>query len=184
MCLCRMCAVAQATLFVEQELSEKFPRLMSFVKDTESLIASLVAAAQRARRQSLGGGGGGAAAAPPAAPVPASSAPAKEVEIDIASKIDAAAVESIVRQFAKGWREGVEQITASVNQSFTTAGDVATERVANDVLKMVLIQLVMYYKRFDDILNRCFANRPPAFMRDMLSVRALMFEVQKFASRS
>ena len=60
----------------------------------------------------------------------------------------------------------------------------SSERVASDILKQVLVQLVMYYKRFDDLIKRAFGRRPvpPPFIKDMVIVQSLMFEVKKYAN--
>ncbi len=78
-------------MYVEQELSEKFAKLISFVKDTELLISSLVVAEQRKQRAGSSSQPAAAATAAGAAsgsnPPPAAAA-AKEVELDFSGKID------------------------------------------------------------------------------------------------
>lgn len=156
-------AQQQIALYVEEELSEKFSRLIQFVKTTEFNIAN---EEKMAMAQNL--------------PVP-------ELKIDFTS------LESLVKHFAKYWKEGIEQINSSVSKNFITSSANDTLSVlieietksATEILKQVLVQLVLYYQRFQDLLKRFLANKNPNIrqnlMKDVVSISTIMFEIKKYS---
>ncbi len=105
--------------FVDEELNEKFGRLISFVKQSEAAEKQAAAAASSSASSASSAADGAAASAesasaststPAAAAVSASSAAPQRLE--------SAVVESIVKGFAAAWKDAIEKISASVIASF------------------------------------------------------------------
>ena len=140
---------AQKEYFAEEEVSAAFPRLVSFVRQTEQMMNGL------AKQQQQGEG---------------ESADAAPTELNL----DEAIVESLVREFASKWRGGVKQINDGVLAYF------ANFRNGTDVLKQVLTQLLLYYTRFQDIIKRVWAAKPPPFSREIVSTATIMMEIRKY----
>jgi len=134
---------AQKEYFAEEEVSAAFPRLVSFVRQTEQMINSL------AKQQSEGEATG---------------------ELNL----DEAIVESLVKEFSSKWRGGVKQINDGVLAYFSNF------RNGTDILKQVLTQLLLYYTRFQDIIKRVWASKPPPFSREIVSTATIMMEIRKY----
>jgi len=143
-------AKSQVALFVEEELSEKFGRLITFVKNTEMMVTKMT-----------------------------------DDSTPLEAKIDSVNVESIVRHFAKFWREGIEHINTSVRNNFRTnsyegAMGAADLRIGTEILKQAAIQLMLYYQRFDDLLRKCYKNKSPPFLKEMVPISTIMYEIKKY----
>ena len=143
--------VAQRELFAEEEVKTAFPRLISFVTQTEQLMN---ANAEGEQGQDQGGAGSQAQG-----PV----------------SLDEAIVESLVREFSSSWRNGIQQINDDVLAYF------ANFRNGMEILKQVLTQLLLYYTRFQDIVKKSFTTKAPAFTRDIVSTAAIMMEIKKYS---
>lgn len=135
-------AAEQTTLYVEEELAEKFGRLVAFVKRTEHALGRDEAAA--------------------------------------AAAVDEAEVRALARHFAQFWRSGIEQINASVQKTFSAAVDAAGSM---EILKQCLIQLVLYYQRFQDVIGKAF-DQPSLFGNDLVPVPTIMYEIKKYSARA
>jgi len=145
-------ANAQITLYVEQEL-EKFGRLISFVRETESLLEQKEKLTEEKYEE-------------------------KKKEL----KIDLVAAESIVRHFAKYWKDNIEQIHSSVNKNFAPAGtDTSDESKGREteILKQVLAQLMLYYTRFQDVLKKVCAGQ--SFMKELVPKQTIIYELRQYA---
>ena len=106
---------------------------------------------------------------------------AKESQSPSEAKIDEKAAEEVVKHFAKFWRSGIDQITQSVHKSFQHGN---TESGASaEILKQTLIQLVLYYERFRDILEKGFRSQP-AFMRDLVPHQTILYEIKQVNKKS
>jgi len=96
--------------------------------------------------------------------------------------ISADKVEEIVKGFARSWRDGIESINASVMNHFNIPEDSeipVMPEVATDVLKQVLIQLVLYYQRFQDMIKKAFPSRS-AVGKELIPIPTIMFEIKKY----
>lgn len=142
----------QRELFVEEELLERYSRLIAFVQQTEAQSPAPAAGASIAAGRS-GGGSGGA---------------------DAPLQLDASVVEALVREFAATWKAGIEAINRDVLAFFSNF------RNGMEILKQVLTQLLLYYTRFQDIVRRGW-RRPPAFTKDIVSTAAILVEIKKYS---
>ena len=139
---------AQKELFAEEEVKGAFPRLVTFVTQTEQLMNSH-AEGSKAGKDKEGGG-------------------ADKLDLD------EAIVESLVREFASTWRGGIKQINDGVLSYF------ANFRNGTDILKQVLTQLLLYYTRFQEIIKRVWASKPPPFSREIVTTATIMLEIKKY----
>eukprot|EP00553_Chaetoceros_curvisetus_P007090 CAMPEP_0204630430 /NCGR_PEP_ID=MMETSP0717-20131115/20447_1 /ASSEMBLY_ACC=CAM_ASM_000666 /TAXON_ID=230516 /ORGANISM="Chaetoceros curvisetus" /LENGTH=333 /DNA_ID=CAMNT_0051647673 /DNA_START=110 /DNA_END=1111 /DNA_ORIENTATION=- len=135
----------QRELFVEEELLQSFSKMIAFVQQTE---------------QHMNGPN-----------YSAGKAAAEGHKLDINAQV----VESLVREFASTWKQGIEQINRDVLSFF------ANFRNGMEVLKQVLTQLLLYYTRFQDIIRKVWRSKPPAFCKDLVSTSAILAEIKKFA---
>lgn len=149
---------SQVTLYVEEELSEKFNKLVTFVKSTSAALDDV----ERNR----------------------SSNPAENSNA-AAAVIDMANLESIVKHFAKYWRDGIESINSSVLKNFGSEASTAEEenKAATEILKRVLVQLVLYYQRFQDIIKNHCRNKPN-ITKEVVPIPTIMFEIKKYSKVS
>lgn len=120
----------QREIFAEEEIRYSFPRLISFVLQTEQALAS------------QNGSGG------------SSNYATGSGQSKITLTLDEILVETLVREFASNWRAGIQQINDDVLAHF------ANFRNGMEILKQVLTQLLLYYTRFQEIIKRCFARTP------------------------
>lgn len=145
----------QRELFAEEALKDIFPRLVSFVLQTEQAMASSTSTER--------------------------------------FNLDEALVESLVREFASSWRTGIQQINDDVLKYF------ANFRNGMEILKQVdiifikdtypssflllyqvLTQLLLYYTRFQDVIKKAW-QRPPAFMRDIVTTPTILQEIRRYS---
>jgi hypothetical protein len=147
---------AQKEYFAEEEVTAAFPRLVSFVRQTEQMMNDLAQQQQQQQQQH----GQSVGESPDVTP--------SELNLD------EGIVESLVKEFASKWRGGVKQINDGVLAHF------ANFRNGTDVLKQVLTQLLLYYTRFQDIIKRVWAARPPPFSREIVSTATIMMEIRKY----
>jgi hypothetical protein len=95
---------------------------------------------------------------------------------------DAEVMSSIVRLFARSWRDGIESINASVQQNFAVAdaggGGSGPASEGQEILKQVLIQLVLYYQRFQDLLKKHKAGTSLA--KELVPIPTIMYEIKKY----
>ena len=137
----------QRELFVEEELLQNFSKIIAFVQQTE----------QHMNRPQFGNDGGRAVA--------------EKHKIELNVQV----VESLVREFASTWKQGIEQINRNVLSFF------ANFRNGMEVLKQILTQLLLYYTRFQDILRKVWRSKPPAFCNDLVSTSTILAEIKKYA---
>ena len=84
-------------------------------------------------------------------------------------------VESLVREFASGWRAGMEQINRNVLSYFSNF------RNGMEILKQVLTQLLLYYTRFQDVIRKIYKTKSPAFAKDLVPTTVILSEIKKYA---
>ena len=120
----------QREIFAEEEIKSSFPRLVSFVVQTESAMNELTVAS------------GGSVTA------------ASSSSSGVSMTLDEGIVEGIVREFSTSWRSGIQLINDNVLSYF------ANFRNGMEILKQVLTQLLLYYTRFQDIIKKCWARPP------------------------
>jgi len=120
----------QRELFAEEELRESFPRLISFVLQTENVMSQGSSGTGTGTGKRGGGGGGGGVS------------------------LDEELVGNLVREFSQSWRAGIQVINDDVLAYFSNF------RNGMEILKQVLTQLLLYYTRFQDIIKRAWARPP------------------------
>lgn len=142
------------SLFVEEELMERFSRMISFVQNTE-----------------------GTAPADDAPGTAATGAPAAAAGTVTPSQsgVDAAQVEALAREFAGMWRAGIEAMYQDVLECFTDF------RNGMEILKQVLTQLLLYYTRFQEVIRREWGRQPPPFAKDLVSTATILVEIKKYS---
>uniref|UniRef100_A0A7S2KH43 Vps52 C-terminal domain-containing protein n=1 Tax=Bigelowiella natans TaxID=227086 RepID=A0A7S2KH43_BIGNA len=88
----------------------------------------------------------------------------------------------IVRSFRQGWQNKVAQIDLHVNSDFSSrnTGHEGTGK-ASEILKQILIQLVLYYQRLQEVVKKCY-RRSPSFMKDLVPIPTIMHEIKKYGS--
>jgi hypothetical protein len=89
-------------------------------------------------------------------------------------QLDEGLVEGLVREFASSWRTGIQQINDDVLKYF------ANFRNGMEILKQVLTQLLLYYTRFQDIIKKGW-QRPPQFMRDIITTPTILQEIRRYS---
>ena len=108
--------------FVDEELNEKFGRLISFVKQSEAAEKQAAAAASSSSSSSasLAAADGAVASAESASASTSTPAAAAVSSASSAApqRLESAVVESIVKGFAAAWKDAIEKISASVVASF------------------------------------------------------------------
>jgi hypothetical protein len=145
-------ASEQLHVFVDEELTEKFPKLSDFCKTLDKTEAK--AGEQKTDE--------------PAA---------------AEAKLSEAVLDDIAKHFVKSWKDNMEQIYHSVLKNFCLSdGDEQDQRLCSEILKAVLIQLVQRYHRFLGYLDKAYARKRPAFMKDLVSTQTIMYEIKKYAS--
>lgn len=90
---------------------------------------------------------------------------------DGASRVDASAMEHLLRSFHDTWRSSIDRINADVLQSF------ANFKLGMDLLKQVLTQLLLYYTRFLDLVKQTYPSGAP-YAQYILSIPTLMHEIK------
>eukprot|EP00934_Nitzschia_sp_Nitz4_P005977 Nitzschia sp. Nitz4//scaffold40_size135432//60594//62879//NITZ4_003243-RA/size135432-processed-gene-0.19-mRNA-1//1//CDS//3329551216//5967//frame0 len=92
-----------------------------------------------------------------------------------ASTVNTQVVESLVREFASTWRNGMESINRNVLSYFSNF------RNGMEILKQVLTQLLLYYTRFQDVIRKVFKGRAPPFSKDLVPTGVILAEIKKYA---
>jgi hypothetical protein len=98
-------------VFIEEELAIYYKRLISFVKETDSMLLK---------------------------------APTSTIDKELA--------EILARDFSTNWKEILANINSDVMNYFPNF------QLGSEVLKKVLSQFVLYYKRFEEIHRKCFRS--------------------------
>ena len=127
----------QRELFAEEEIRTSFPRLISFVLQTEKALV-------------------------------------ESNSSNTPLNLDESLVESIVREFASSWRNGIQQINDGVLAHF------ANFRNGMEILKQVLTQLLLYYTRFQEIIKKLFPKQP-SFVRDIVNTATILMEIKRYS---
>jgi len=135
----------QREIFVEEELLQSFSKMIAFVQQTEHHM----------NRPHFGGG--------------------RAAAEGHKHEVNAQVVESLVREFASTWKQGIEQINRNVLSFF------ANFRNGMEILKQVLTQLLLYYTRFQDIIRKVWRSKPPGFCKDLVSTSTILAEIKKYA---
>uniref|UniRef100_A0A146MA68 Uncharacterized protein n=1 Tax=Lygus hesperus TaxID=30085 RepID=A0A146MA68_LYGHE len=52
-----------------------------------------------------------------------------------------------------------------------------------EILKKTLLQFVLYYRRFLDILQKLYPESPPAFVQDLVPLRDVICEIRRYNSK-
>ncbi len=141
----------QREFFAEEEVRGAFPRLVSFVTQTEQMLHNAQVVVSASASNNLND--------------PGSEEP---------SQLDEGIVESLVREFSSVWRNGIQQINDDVLAYF------ANFRNGMEILKQVLTQLLLYYTRFQEIIKKAWPGTAPAFTRDIVSTATIMMEIKKY----
>jgi hypothetical protein len=90
-----------------------------------------------------------------------------------AAPVDVEALDGLVRGFAARWRDGVRGVQSDVLSLFSDPAR------GVDVLRRVLTQLLLYYTRLTEIVDRVYAGGPPPFAASVVSVQTIMFEIRR-----
>eukprot|EP01035_Chromulina_nebulosa_P021447 gene21447-27780_t len=134
----------QREFYAEEEVNNSFSRLITFVVQTEKEMASLASNESNTSKTNSG------------------------------IILDDTIVESLVREFASNWRNGIQQIHDNVLAYF------ANFRSGTEILKQVLTQLLLYYTRFQDIIKKSYTKQP-TFTRDIVSTATILMEIKKYS---
>uniref|UniRef100_A0A0G4FCE6 Vacuolar protein sorting-associated protein 52 homolog n=1 Tax=Chromera velia CCMP2878 TaxID=1169474 RepID=A0A0G4FCE6_9ALVE len=91
------------------------------------------------------------------------------------SDLETRQMERLVRMFAADWLKAMEEIQKEVMGAFTNFNCGAK------ILKQALAQLLLYYSRFQRILQTALQSAPsqPAFFRDLVPNSTLLSEIKK-----
>lgn len=135
----------QREFFVEEELLQNFSKMIAFVQQTEKYLVQCDWSDKRTLSEGH--------------------------KLEVNTQV----VESLVREFASTWKQGIEQINRNVLSFF------ANFRNGMEVLKQVLTQLLLYYTRFQDIIRKVWRSKPPAFCKDLVSTSTILAEIKKYA---
>ena len=127
----------QLTLFIEEELYERFKQLLSFTKQHQITL--------------------------------------QEPTIEL--PVDWPAVEAIVKHFAKTWREGIEGLSTGVGREF----EGASGGMGEEMVRSVLMELLLYYQKFTELLKKYARNQRQGLMRDVVPVNNVVAEIRKYA---
>jgi len=96
-------------------------------------------------------------------------------EADGSYPVDARQAEALVREFAGGWKAGIEAINQDVMAFFSNF------RNGMEILKQVLTQLLLYYTRFQEIVKKGWPRNSPAFAKDVVPTAAILVEIRKYS---
>lgn len=83
-------------------------------------------------------------------------------------------VEKLVKDFAGCWKQGIEAINANVMNYFPNF------KTGMEILKQVLTQLLLYYQRFLDIVQKSNLASGPV-SKDIVSIPSILYEVKKYS---
>jgi hypothetical protein len=77
-------------------------------------------------------------------------------------------VEALVLDFASNWKTNIDLINRSVLSYFSNF------RNGMKIPKQVLTQLLLYYTRFQDFIQKVWRNKLPPFCKDLVSTSAIL----------
>ena len=81
----------------------------------------------------------------------------------------------LVRDFAASWKQAIHRINGDILSLFTSFVN------GMEILKHTLAQLLIWYKRFQDLLNQAFPPRGaqrPAFLKDLVNVEEIFGQIR------
>eukprot|EP00968_Pinguiococcus_pyrenoidosus_P000488 scaffold30_cov255-Pinguiococcus_pyrenoidosus.AAC.22 len=84
-------------------------------------------------------------------------------------------VAALVREFAGTWQEAIRRINGDVISCFTNFVN------GMEILKYTLAQLLIYYKRFQDLISQRWPRRPPPFAKDLVDTEHIFLEIRKYS---
>lgn len=153
----------QKDQFVEEELAESFGRLVKFVPESEAQLG-IQGSNQGEEDEDAEG-------------VEKTKQRSKE-ETEAAVErigIDKAQIGALVRHFASSWKAGISHMAKSINTYFQDVKN------SMEILKLCLTQLLLYHTRFQEIINRVYANKPVPFEKERVPIQSLFFEIRKYS---
>lgn len=153
----------QIQQFVEEVLRQPFGRLIAFVKQTETASGAGEGKEGAAAGAGAGAGAGGGASSGGGSAAAAAAA--------AAGRVDKAAAEALVRDFAESWTGGIEHINNNVITFFSNFKN------GMEILKQALTQLLLYYTRFQDIIKAA----APGLTRELVKIPTILFEIKKYS---
>ena len=153
---------AALATFVESTLDLHFRAWTQWVKKVEAATLELLAASGRA----------GAAGGAPLTPQQLLAA----LPEDVPPPVEAPEAEAAVQSLAQSWRAALGSLNEEVNRYCSAAG-VGKSMV---VLKALFSKLAEYYQRGEILLARAFHGAPPAWLRDMVPIQNIFFEMRKY----
>ena len=142
--------------YVEEELLTGFSKMIAFVQQTESHMASVAAAAMRSDTHT-------------------SSDRTSNSNNQLNYDVNPSVVESLVLDFASNWKTNIDQINRNVLSYFSNF------RNGMEILKHCLTQLLLYYTRFQDIIRKVWKKSLPPFTKDFISTNAILAEIKRYA---
>eukprot|EP00455_Lapot_gusevi_P024778 TRINITY_DN2586_c0_g1_i3.p1 TRINITY_DN2586_c0_g1~~TRINITY_DN2586_c0_g1_i3.p1 ORF type:complete len:835 (-),score=226.32 TRINITY_DN2586_c0_g1_i3:20-2524(-) len=153
-------------LYVEEELNEKFGRLLSFVKQTELAFGENKRDGDSEKSDGPEDDGKNGAEDQPSLP-----------------RLDNPVVEAIIKGFASTWKDCIEKLQINIIQCFSNhqSGLPTQFRTGEMVLKRVLYQLLYYYDRFENLVKKHYNT--PALVNAMVPMHAVKFVVKKYVNQ-
>lgn len=113
----------------------------------------------------------------------------RATERDPTVKVDQTWVQNAGSKFASSWRNELQSIDRYIHNHFTPniPADMAQElgdilRNQNEILKQVLVQLLLYYRRFESIVELIKRNQDTNFQVEIISIQTIRFEMRKLAN--
>lgn len=88
--------------------------------------------------------------------------------------IDPALVDRLVRDFAATWKTAIDKIHNDILAYFSNFVN------GMEVLKQLLTQLLLYYTRFQKIIQAHW-RRPPPFAKDLIPTETILAEIPKYS---
>ena len=146
----------QKQLFVEEELSESFGRLLEFVPRAEAQLGIQLDSGDGDGDEDSSCGG--------------SETANQGRNVRAVESVDKSKIESLVRHFGSTWKAGISH--GQVNQHVFPG-----PQNGMSILKLCLTQLLLYHTRFQEIIDRVFKNKPVPLRRSVCPSKA-------FSSRS
>merc|ERR1712232_13609 len=89
--------------------------------------------------------------------------------------VDVKKMEEVVKHFSRNWRQPMDQIQQHVMASFSNFSN------GTEILKLVLRQLLVYYKRLQAVINKSFPHQPPAFANELVSYTTILTEIKQYS---
>lgn len=84
-------------------------------------------------------------------------------------------VEGILREFSGTWKGGLELLNSSVMTYFSTEGE------SRDILKQMLTQMLLYYTRFQEIVNKYYEING---LKTVVQIGSIMEEIKRYSRPS